>query len=347
LHWVERRLRNLGNRWSTVRDNPFRIFRVGRYPTAIPFSTKGWIEPEFVAHYQDLVSKESGPKVCVIEHAIFGEILELNARLGIPTISAFQNLEALDVTRFDWRSRKTVYTVMTDLGNELRLVGRCADRLVISKVEAGFLGGLGLECHYYPYMPVGAIRESLLATRQRRKSGQIEPGVIVLLGSAAHGVTGASMRWFAQTASEHGIPAGVRVVAVGADTDRLLPPGQVPAGLELRGWLEQAELEALLARAAAAVIPQRLGFGALTRLPELACAGIPVITFDHPTYALNPTPGLQVVAQDWNELCAAMRDTLVHPIVVSGDAYERWESEQPRPMGSVLRRLIASRLTPS
>ena len=65
---------------------------------------------------------------------------------------------------------------------------------------------------------------------------------------------------------EGGLPAGVRVVAVGGDTDKLLPSGTSVRGLELRGWLEQVELDALLARAAAAVIPQRLGFGALTRL---------------------------------------------------------------------------------
>src|SRR5690349_19999820 len=100
------------------------------------------------------------------------------------------------------------------------------------------------------------------------------------------------MSWFAQAATGYGLPPGIRVVAVGLGTDKLLSPGQTPPGLELRGWLAQSELDVLLARAAAGVIPQRLGFVALTRLPELACAGVPVIRFSHPTYALNPTPGL-------------------------------------------------------
>jgi hypothetical protein len=348
-HWVtrkrrgiERRFRALSTKLKLVHENPFNVFPVGRYPTALPFSTTMSVEPEFVAHYAKLVSKEAGPKVCIVEHAVFGEIVELNARLGIPTVAAFQNIEALDVTSFDWRHRKTVYKVMTDLGNELRLMGRCADRLVISKVEAGFIGGLGLECQYYPYLPVGAIRENLLATRQRRATRCIEPGLFVLLGSAQHGVTGESMRWFATTAMRCGLPSGVRVVAVGGDTDKLLPPGVSAPGLELRGWVEQAELDALLALASAAIIPQRLGFGALTRLPELACAGVPVISFSHPAYALNPPPGLRTVAQDWTELCAAMQDSLGETVGVDSGDYERWEAEQPRPMASALRRLLST-----
>jgi len=347
-HWVTRKWRGIGWRFRAlarklqfVRENPFNFFPVERYATAIPFSTSLSVEPEFVAHYAEIVSTNPGPKVCIVEHALFGEVVELNARLGIPTISAFQNLEALDATRFDWRRRKTVYKVMTDLGNELRLMARCAERFAISKVEAGFVGGLGLACQYYPYLPVGPIRENLTATRRRRAQRRADPGLIVLLGSAQHGVTGESMRWFAGSALEWGLPAGVRVVAVGGDTNTLLPTGQSLPGLELRGWLEQVELDALLARAAAAVIPQRQGFGALTRLPELACAGIPVITFDHPAYALNPTPGLRTVAQDWKELCAAMKDTLGAAADVDTETYERWEAEQPRPMPGAVRRLVA------
>jgi len=345
---LERRFRSWRSRLKFVSENPFNVFPVGRYPTAIPFSTTMSVEPEFVSHYAQLVSKDARPTVCIVEHAVFGDIVALNAELGIPTISAFQNLEALDATSFDWRRRKTVYKVMTDLGNELRLMALCAERLAISKVEAGFIGGLGLDCQYYPYLPVGPIRENLYATRQHRAEYPSEPGLILLLGSAQHGVTGESMRWFAGNALEHGLPQGVRVVAVGGDTDKLLPSGKSVPGLELRGWLDQAELDSLLARAAAAVIPQRLGFGALTRLPELACAGLPVITFSHPAYALNPPPGLRTVSQDWDELCAAMNDCLGRTAVSGQDAYERWEADQPRPMPSALRRLVpASQLARS
>jgi hypothetical protein len=337
---VQSRVRRLRNRFASLRDNPFRLFSVPRYRTAIPFMTRGWIGPDFVTHYAELVCKETGPRVCIIEHVMFGEIVELNEQLGIPTVSVCQNLESLDVGRFDWRKRGAVYRVTTDLGNELRLLGRCAERLSMSKVEVGFLGGLGLECQYYPYVPVGPIRASLSAIRMRRARGAIEPGLVALLGSAAHGVTFDSMKWFVEAASEHGLPEGVRVVAAGTDTDKLLAGREMVPGLTLRGWIGQPELDDLLARAVVAVIPQRSGFGALTRLPELACAGVPVISFSHPVHAVNPPPGLRIVAPDWTEMSAALHQTLEARKSVTEDEYARWEAEQPRPLGRTLRRLI-------
>jgi len=190
-----------------------------------------------------------------------------------------------------------------------------------SKVEAGFVGGLGLEC---PLLSVSAGGpDPRKPPRDPPAQGQkrTEPGLIVLLGSAQHGVTGESMRWFARMALECGLPTGVRVVAVGGDTDKLLPAAKSVPGLELRGWLEQPQLDALLTRAAAAVVPQRLGFGALTRLPELACAGVPVITFNHPSYAPQSTrwAAHRSLQQMDRRMRGAMRDT-VGPAVAFDDA---------------------------
>jgi hypothetical protein len=333
---LARKLYRYRVRSRQLRENPFKIFRIGRYATAIPFSTTAWVEPEFVAEYERLVASEPGPTVCIIEHAVFGAIVELNRRLGIPTLSAFQNLEALDVTRFDWRSRRNVYTIMGDLGNELRLLGQCAERLCISKVEAGFIGGLGLECDYYPYLPVGALRDRLLATRVERESARTQGGPIVLLGSAGHAVTGDSMRWFLAHVVERGLPPGVCIVAVGRDTDSLLE--KPVRGVDLRGWVSQDELDEMLVRASAVVIPQQSGFGALTRLTELACAGVPVIAFEHPVFAINPTPGLQVVPRDWNCVARAMQDATAEAATVTSDEYDQWERAQPRPLAHAVRR---------
>lgn len=336
---LRKHFRILADRVRAIEDNPYRVFGVDPYPYAIPFSPS-WVGSEFIEHYARVASRGIGPRVCIIEHADFADVIDINMRLGIPTVSAFQNLEALDVTRFDTGNRKKVYAVMTDLGNELRLLARCAERLAISKVEAGFMGGLGLDCHYYPYLPVGPLKESLVGIQRLRMSADLERGLVVLLGTAAHGVTGDSMRWFVTMAAEHGLPCGVNVVAVGLGTDKLLRDGRTVPGLELRGWLDQSDLDALLARASAAVIPQRLGFGALTRLAELACAGLPVITFSHPALAVNPTPGLRIVPDQWADLSAALRDAARHPVTICANDYARWEADQPRPLESVLRRLL-------
>jgi hypothetical protein len=258
--------------------------------------------------------------------------------LRIPTISAFQNIESLDASAFDAYTKKHLYATLVDLGNELRVQGQCSARLSISKVEAGFLGGLGLDSDFYPYIPPCGIRDGLSAIRHNRGDQRPRGGPILLLGSAAHGVTSESMRWFARNARDRGLPDGVCVIAVGIGTDALLPPAEVPPGLELRGWMSQMELDVLLERASAAVIPQRLGFGALTRLPELACAGVPTIAFEHAVHAINPTPGLQTVDLDWNALCAAMEDAVAYPRAIDEHEYECWERAQPRPLARALAR---------
>jgi hypothetical protein len=342
LDWRRRKLRGLSRRLAYIRENPFKLFSTQTYANGIPFGANGSVDATFIDHYSDIVAQTRGPSVCILEHKMFSSAIEINSRFGIPTIAAFQNLEAFDIADINWSSRTSLYSVMTDLGNELRILERCSDRLVISKVEAGLIGGLGIPCEYYPYLPVGAIRERLRAIRRRRSGGEVESGLFVLLGTADHEGTRESMKWFVERAADEGLPDGICVVAAGLGTDRLLPGRRSVRGLELRGWVAQSELDALLARAAAAVIPQRLGFGALTRLPELACAGVPVLTFHHPSYAINPTPGLRPVGTDWCELRAVMRDWARCPAVVGDDAYERWEAEQPRPLAGVLRRLVAS-----
>jgi hypothetical protein len=212
--------------------------------------------------------------------------------------------------------------------------------MAISRVEAGFIGGLGLACQYYPYVPVGAIRDSLIRIRAQRACSGYEQGLFVLLGSAAHGVTFDSMQWFARNAAACGLPAGVKVIAVGSETESLLPPGVSVPGLTLRGWMPQSELDDLLARVAGAVIPQRSGFGALTRLPELACAGIPVITFRHPSHAINPTPGLRIVDEQWADVCATLCEAARGAASISADEYDQWEHQQPRPLAETLQRVL-------
>jgi hypothetical protein len=342
LTWARLKLRGLGRRWARVSENPFKLLSWEAYSSKVRYATHGWLEPEFIEEYADLARKTPRPAVCIIEHAMFRPLIELNRTLGIPTIAAFQNMEALDAADFEWRDRRKVLTSMTDLGNELRVLGQCAERLPISKVEAGFIGGLGLGCHFYPYLPVGELRETLVALRARRLQSEIEAGLFVLLGTAEHTSTRDSIAWFLERATEDGLPAGARVVVVGLGTDRLLPAGRTHPAVDVRGWVSQPDLDTLLKRAAAAVIPQRLGFGAVTRAPELACAGIPVVTLSHSTHAFNPTPGLIAVEPAWSALVAAMQAVLSCRAQVGTTAYEQWEAEQPRPLGPIVSRLLTS-----
>ena len=82
-------------------------------------------------------------------------------------------------------------------------------------------------------------------------------------------------------------------------------------------------------------MPQRVGFGALTRLSELSCAGIPCIVSRHPTYAVDLPPGVEVVTDEWDTWYQAMERLVKDDRrVITG--YRIWEGAQPRVLDIVI-----------
>jgi len=133
-------------------------------------------------------------------------------------------------------------------------------------------------------------------------------------------------------------PTGFRMVCE-SKTDTLLPPGVEVPGLELRGWLQQDELNQLMTSVQAVLVPQRLGFGALTRFSELSCAGIPCIVSKHPTYAIDLPPGFEVVTDEWASWYQAM-ERLANSDWRISNGYSSWEQTQPRTLEKVIRELV-------
>jgi hypothetical protein len=297
---------------------------------------------EFLAHYSSMAARLGRPAVCVLEHVGFAGVLPINDRAGIPTVSCFQNLDPFDMAaplRPDDRDKS--YLAAVDLMNEFWLLAQFRSRLCISRVEAGLLGGLGLSAQHYPYRPVGAIRERLEGIRERRAGCPKEPGLFVMVGSAGHPTTYDSFSWFVNNARRHGLPLGVRVWVGGSRTEQLLPPGVTVPGLELRGWLGQDELDDLLSRAQAAIVVQNCGFGAVTRLVELSCAGIPTLVSRHLTLADDVPPGAQVAGDDWRSWCAGMERIVSHGVDLHAGDYERWETSEPNALMTTISRILA------
>ena len=273
----------------------------------------------------------------------------------IPTISCTQNFDALG-DDFDsissnlgaYRSAKipsqrrlAVYATLTDFANELQSLAQCDERLCISKIEAGLMSGLGLSYYYYPYLPVGGLRQRQDRIRERRLSSPRESGLYLLIGSASYAPIRKSCEWFIQNAREHSLPPNVRVVVLGAGTEKLLPEGKSVRGIEVKGWTEQEELDDLLVKAQAVLVPQQFGFGAPTRLPELSCAGIPVIGCYHPTYAIDPPPGFHATEATWDAWYKRMEELRRETVDVTVEQYDAWESAQPKPLQLVVRNLLS------
>jgi hypothetical protein len=316
--------------WSGYAENPLKRW------AHTYFQTNSCLTRRSLQRYKALVRGSDEPAICIIEHPGFGALLPINAKHSIKTIACSQNIESLDALPFKLKRRREFSAVGVDLANEIRVLAACDARLFISRVEIGLIGGLGFTSHYYPYLPVGDIRTRLLEIRESRQSGSRTPGMLLMLGTAAHSTTAASMRWFLEQAAKHGLPPGVTVVVAGLFTDALLPAGQHVPGIQLRGWTDQPELDALVARAQAVVMPHLLGLGAPTRVSEMACAGVPILLSRHATYGIEPPPGTRVLDDDWPIWSQAMLEAVAGLPGLERSRYENWERAQPNPLKRLL-----------
>ena len=341
------------NQWASHRAgtakrivrNPYRLIQRTQFATGI--------HPTISSYYKRQVMN-LGKAVCVMEHAEFADLIAINQKYRIPTISCTQNLDAFSQNfelissnlaavrtgKVGGKQRAGIYAAVVDFANELQILAQCDERLFISKLETGLIGGLGLTARYHPYVPVGAIRSQLMSIRQRRASTKKEAGLFILIGTASYGPIKKSCEWLIQQVHNQGLPKGVRIVVAGLGTDTLLAPGESVPGIELQGWVEQQEMDELLARTRAVLVPQRFGFGAPTRLAELSCAGVPVIGDRHPTYAIDPPPGFHVVDASWTSWYEKVLELSQEDTCVAENDYDVWEAAQPRPLGEVVNMML-------
>jgi hypothetical protein len=337
LHVLPRRLRQ---RVSRMTENPYNLLRRDGWSHQAEFGTRGVLPREFSEQYVERVLRR-GIRVGIVDHPLLDQIRDVNAQSGVPTIITTHNLESLDVGRVRFESRVATQRAGVDFANELWSLSRFDCRLAISRIEAGVLNGVGLSCELYPYLPAGEVGAALRGIAVARAQQQPERDLFLLMGTAFHAPTRRSLDWFIQHATHEGLPAHVRVVIVGSHVDALAPRHRHIPGLDVRGRIPEAELTELLMRVGTALVPQRMGFGALTRIPELACAGVPSLVFPHAAAALDLPPGVRVLADDrWSTLVEGMRAAMDEPqLTIEPDAYCAWEASQGRPLGPTLRQL--------
>lgn len=285
-----------------LRDNPLRLLRRNNYARRI---YGGW---RVVGDYRRLIAHKR-PDLCVFDHTRFYPMLRLNKRLGIPTIAACQNLDALH-GRLSPHDPLQVRSMLFDFGLELDTLRQAEARLCISKVETAVLNGLGYPAHYYPYRPVGEIAEGLARTRTARRP---EKGLFLILGSLYNDISREGVERFLGEVLRRGLPEGVQIKGIGRGWERFSEQAHRLPQLEAHGFVPQQILEDCLNRAQAVLILTQSGFGVLTRLVEMFSAGVPVICFPHPTYALDPLPGIMVV-QGWDDLWAVLQSPVLESI---------------------------------
>ena len=159
------------------------------------------------------------------------------------------------------------------LEKEVLNLQHCDAVFAISKEETWLLRLLGMKAYYLPFYPPKDVQVFLSSIRQKRE--QREPNSIrryALLGSATNIPTRSGMQTLVDFASTQELPFDFFVAGYGTESLRQVSHPHI----SFLGTLSNEELEKMLVEVDGIIIYQPPTTGALTRIPEMLLAGIPV-----------------------------------------------------------------------
>lgn len=143
----------------------------------------------------------------------------------------------------------------------------------ISKEETWLLRLIGLRAHYLPYYPPQEAETFLLSIRDKRGLREHPTRkTFALLGSATNTPTRSGMQSLIDFASTQELPFDLKVAGYGTEALKEVNHPHI----SFLGTLSNVELESLLIDTDGIIIFQPPTTGALTRIPEMLIAGIPV-----------------------------------------------------------------------
>ena len=194
-------------------------------------------------------------------------LLYLLKATGHPVIGMPHNIESLVANHS-----------IEALGEEVHNLQHCDYVFAISKEETWLLRLFGMKAYFLPYYPPKEAEVHLLSIRKRREVRKANTRKrFLLLGSVSNSPTRKGMQSLLDYAASKMLPFDLCVA--GYKTETLRVP-QHP-GISFLGTVTNDDLDRLLEETDAVLIYQPPTTGALTRIPEMLLAGIPVfVNFD-------------------------------------------------------------------
>lgn len=319
-------------RWKRITTNPFQLvsrenFGVAHVPSAA------------LHRYRLELRKQPEPGLCVLESPILTPLKRVNDEMGfrtvvapwsyeslthnlLPMTSAFAKIKGHEASRLD---RLDVRAVLTSFANDLIFSAEAERTWALSIVESQFLEACGIASGYLPYYPVGESEDGLRAVRRQRRP---EAGLFVICGGG-NDQNLLGLQALLRHLRKEDIPAGARIVIVGL---QVLPKAltvHLEEKIEFRGRLPEGEFSDLLAKAHAVLIPQTCGFGCITRVADMLCAGIPVVAGAILANGIGQVPGVRFVADTPGAWASALSAEMAQaPTVYPEAEYQAWQQAQ-------------------
>jgi len=202
---------------------------------------------------------------------------------GIPLVAFSQNIETLSREQVDSSCQRELFTY------ELELLSMCDLVVTISTEETWMLRNFGMDPVYLPYFPIKQVADRCEAVRKRRLGSS--KADFLLLGTVGNLPTLEGMKKVITAITRDSILHNDRLIIAGYGTMQLANFVGDPR-IEVRGELTDAELDELLTETKGCIVYQENGSGALTKIPELLTAGVPVIINSHAARSHHNLPGI-------------------------------------------------------
>jgi hypothetical protein len=181
------------------------------------------------------------------------------------------NLESLVAGQVDPFSNKGL---PDSFENEIRQLSLCDEIFCISREEQWLLNLRGIHADFLPYYPPKIILDQLLAIRNLRKD--VSGKSFLLLGTVRNQPTLEGYVELIQWLTKVMAGVDVKIDVAGYGTEQLKEICE-NSNINFHGTVSTEELEDLLINTKGVIVHQKSGVGALTRIPEMLIAGIPVI----------------------------------------------------------------------
>ncbi|NVN98665.1 MAG: glycosyltransferase [Geobacteraceae bacterium] len=229
-------------------------------------------------------SLKNPPKMLFVDDPVFFAPVVLYAKSkGIPLVAFCHNIETLSREQVDPSTQRELFAY------EIELISKCDLVVTISQEETYLLRNFGFDPVYLPYFPSPQTNRRLEAIREIRDA-TIKTNYLIL-GTVYNMPTLEGMKRVLDTISTDKAFTDDSFIVVGYGTEQLSSYLNDPR-VEVRGAVPDAELDDLMAVAKGCIVYQDTGSGALTKIPELLVAGVPVIINSHAARSYHNLPGI-------------------------------------------------------
>jgi hypothetical protein len=204
-------------------------------------------------------------------------IPKLASGYNVKTVAIPQNIESLVPNQGSAISGKKAPKWFSE---EVKYLSQCDITFCISREDAFILSAFGINAAYLPYYPVPEVESKLLQIRSKRvakiKDDNHDNEIlkILMLGSADNQPTRLGMQNRIDFFRKY--PGKYLLLIAGFHTEIFKTYVNGKERIKLLGELAQDELEDLLVDIDLILVHQPPTSGALTRIPEMLIAGIPV-----------------------------------------------------------------------